>query len=285
MGYLPEYEIYGVRYAHREGSSNEHFLGGDPHDSPMPLDYYVWALVGAGHTFVVDAGFGEQEARSRGRELLRSPAEGLRLVGVEPSDVEDLIITHMHYDHAGTLDDFPNARIHVQDLEMQFATGRQMLHQGIRFAFNVEDVVAMVRRLFREKVVFHQGDQELAPGVSVHHIGGHTMGLQVVRVWTQRGWMVLASDASHFYANMQQGRPFPVLYNVGEMFAGWERCRELAESDDHIIPGHDPLVLQRYPAVSSALEGIAARLDMQPSAPPKSQQPMGQSKLFQQDSE
>lgn len=283
MGELPEYKIYAVRYAHREGSSNEHFLGGDPHNSPMPLDYYVWAIVGADRTYVVDAGFGQKEATSRGRELLRSPADGLRLIGVEPSTVEDLIITHMHYDHAGTLDDFPNARVHVQDLEMQFATGRHMLHQGIRFAFNVEDVVAMVRRLFREKVVFHQGDKELAPGVALHHVGGHTMGLQVVRVWTQRGWVVLASDASHFYANMQQGRPFPVLYNMAEMFAGWERCRELADTDDHIIPGHDPLVLQRYPAVSGELEGIAARLDLQPTPAPKRKETTLQSKLFQQE--
>ncbi len=194
----------------------------------------------------------------------------------------------MHFDHAGTLDDFPNARVHLQDLEMQFATGRHMLHQGIRFAFNVEDVVAMVRRLYQEKVVFHEGDQQLAPGVSVHHLGGHTMGMQVVRVWTQRGWVVLASDASHFYANMQTGRPFPVLYNVADMFAGWRRCAELADSDEHIIPGHDPLTLQLYPAVSPELEGIAARLDLPPAPMPESvvdAASTGGSMLFKQASE
>jgi glyoxylase-like metal-dependent hydrolase (beta-lactamase superfamily II) len=87
------------------------------------------------------------------------------------------------------------------------------------------------------------------------------MGLQVVRVATRRGWLVLASDASHFYANMEQVRPFPIVYNVADMVEGYAQLRSLAESKDHIIPGHDPLVIQRYPAPAPGLEGIAARLD------------------------
>ena len=87
------------------------------------------------------------------------------------------------------------------------------------------------------------------------------MGLQVVRVATRRGWVVLASDASHYYANMQQARPFPIVYNVGDMVEGWRRARGLADSDQHVIPGHDPLVLERYPAPSGALQGTVARLD------------------------
>jgi len=111
-------------------------------------------------------------------------------------------------------------------------------------------------------VRFHDGDAELAPGISLHYIGGHTMGLQVVRVATRRGWLVLASDASHFYANMEQVRPFPIVYNVAEMVEGYERLRALADSPAHIIPGHDPLVLERYPAPpDSALQGIVSRLD------------------------
>jgi glyoxylase-like metal-dependent hydrolase (beta-lactamase superfamily II) len=87
------------------------------------------------------------------------------------------------------------------------------------------------------------------------------MGLQAVRVATRRGWLVLASDASHFYANMEQTRPFPIVFSVADMVAGYERLRALAASPSHIIPGHDPLVMQRYPAPSKALEGIVVRLD------------------------
>jgi glyoxylase-like metal-dependent hydrolase (beta-lactamase superfamily II) len=122
----------------------------------------------------------------------------------------------------------------------------------------------MVRRAYGGRVAFHDGDDELAPGISVHFVGGHTMGLQMVRVWTKRGWVVLASDASHLYANMEQERPFPIVYNVADMLAGYKRAYALAASRRHVIPGHDPLVLKRYPAPSRALEGIVARLDVDP---------------------
>ena len=119
----------------------------------------------------------------------------------------------------------------------------------------------MVRRVFNGRVVFHDGDEEIAPGVSVHHVGGHTMGMQIVRVETRRGIVVLASDSSHLYANMEREIPYPIAYNIGEVLEGYRRARALASSRDHIIPGHDPLVMNRYPAASPALEGWVARLD------------------------
>jgi len=77
---------------------------------------------------------------------------------------------------------------------------------------------------------------------------------------------VLASDASHYYANMEQERPFPIVYNVADMLAGHKKAYALAASRRHVIPGHDPLVLKRYPAPNRALEGIVARLDVDPVA-------------------
>src|SRR5690606_6274997 len=117
--------------------------------------------------------------------------------------VQDVIVTHMHYDHVGTFADFPRARFHLQDTEMAFATGRHMCHGYLQHAYEVEDVTAMVRLAYQDRIVFHDGTQELAPGLSVHHIGGHTAGLQCVRVWTRRGWLVLASDASHYYEQLR----------------------------------------------------------------------------------
>jgi glyoxylase-like metal-dependent hydrolase (beta-lactamase superfamily II) len=258
------YEIYAIRYAHHPRRASENFLGGDPHDGPMPMDYFVWALVGEKQTFVVDTGFNAEMARKRQRELLRTPAEGLKMIGIEPAQVRDVIVTHMHYDHAGCLDQFPNARYHVQDREMAFCTGRHMCHGVTRVPFEASDVTSMVQRIFEGRVTFHDGDDELAPGITLHHIGGHSMGLQVVRVRTRRGWVVVASDASHYYANMEQGRPYPILYNVGEMLEGFDTLFRLAESPRHVIPGHDPLVLSRYPAAKPGLEGIVVRLDAEP---------------------
>jgi len=227
----------------------------------MPLDYYVWGLVSDGGIIVVDTGFDQPMAQKRGRTLLKPLSDGLRAVGINPPVVKDVLITHMHYDHCGNHDLFPQARFHVQDREMKFATGRFMTHPAMRFPFDEDDVVAMVRRVFRGRVVFHDGDEEIAPGVSVHHVGGHTMGMQIVRVNTRRGIVVLASDSSHLYANMEREIPYPIAYNVGEVMEGYRRARSLASSREHIIPGHDPLVMDRYPAAEPGLTGWVARLD------------------------
>jgi glyoxylase-like metal-dependent hydrolase (beta-lactamase superfamily II) len=257
----PQYEVYAIKYAHHARRASENFIGGDPHDGPMPLDYFVWLVRGDGREIVVDTGFSAAVAAKRGRDHLRCPAAALQLLGVDSSKVQDVVITHLHYDHVGNFDLFPAAMLHLQDLEMRYATGRHMSEQAHGGAYDVEDVVGMVRRAYAGRVRFHEGDAEIFPGVSLHLIGGHTMGLQAVRVRTRRGWLVLASDASHFYANMEQQRPYPIVWSVPDMVDGFGRLRELAESPAHIIPGHDPLVLERYPACSESLRGIAARLD------------------------
>ena len=203
------------------------FIGGDPHDGPMPLDYFVWAIKGPDRTFVFDTGFDAPMGEKRQRQFVRSPAVGLKAIGVEPGDVRDVILSHMHYDHCGNYDLFPHARYHLQDIEMAYATGRCMCHAGLRAPFEEDDVVAMVRKLFAGRVVFHDGVDELAPGLTVHHVGGHSKGLQVVRVWTRRGWMVLASDASHFYANMEKAARFRsctatrIRWRATRRCAGW----------------------------------------------------------------
>jgi glyoxylase-like metal-dependent hydrolase (beta-lactamase superfamily II) len=259
------YEIYAIKYAHHDRRASENFIGGDPHDGPMPLDYFIWAIVGENRSFVVDTGFDQEMGDKRQRAMLRPPSEGIKAIGLDPEKIDDVIITHMHYDHAGNHALFPNATYHIQDREMAYCTGRCMCHGELRMAFEPGDVAAMVRRLFEGRMRFHDGASELAPGVSVHHVGGHTDGLQVVRVRTGRGWVVLASDASHLYANLEQARPYPIVYNVGDMLEGFEQVKGLAESPDHIIPGHDPLVMTRYPAPNEALQGGVARLDAPPA--------------------
>jgi glyoxylase-like metal-dependent hydrolase (beta-lactamase superfamily II) len=228
----------------------------------MPIDYFIWAVSNGAQTFVVDTGFDAGEARARGRTLLRTAAQGLETIGIDASKVEDVIVTHLHYDHAGGHDQFPAARFHLQESEMHYATGRHMCSHVMAHPFTADLVADMVRRVFEGRVGFVDGERQLADGLSVHLVGGHSMGLQVVRVRTARGWVVLASDASHFYENMEAGAPFPIVFNVADMVRGWDKLKELASGPDHIVPGHDPLVLERYPAVSADLEGVAVRLDV-----------------------
>jgi glyoxylase-like metal-dependent hydrolase (beta-lactamase superfamily II) len=265
------YEVYAIRYARHERTARANFIasvgGGDEHDGPMPLDYFVWLVRGEAGAFVIDTGFDARAAAERGRQLVAPVGDGLVALGVEPREVRDVIVTHMHYDHAGNHHLFPAARYHLQDAEMAFSTGRAMTHAALRHAYGLGDVQEMVAKVFGGRVDFHAGDHELAPGLSLHLIGGHTAGLQAVRVWTRRGWLVLASDAAHFYANMDEGRPFPIVHDVAAMLEGHRTLKTLASGDDLVIPGHDPLVLARFPAARPDLAGWIARLDADPMAP------------------
>jgi glyoxylase-like metal-dependent hydrolase (beta-lactamase superfamily II) len=258
------HEVYAIRYARHERRSPENFLGGDPHDVLQPIDYFVWAIKGAHGTFIVDTGFDAAMAERRGRELLNPVGSGLRAIGIDPASVRNVIVSHLHYDHTGNYELFPDARYHLQDMEMAYATGRHMCHAHMRIPFEADDVLAMVRKVFAGRVEFHNGDDEIAPGISVHRIGGHSMGLQCVRVKTLRGHVVLASDAAHLYMHLEQGRIFPVVYNVGEVLEGYGKLKMLASSPRHIIPGHDPNVINLYPPGRAGLDNWIVRLDIDP---------------------
>ena len=259
------YEVFAIRYAslgNRKASEN--FIGGDPHEAASDLDYYVWLARSATRIYVIDTGFDAAVGERRGRKTITPPDVGLARLGVDARTVKDVVITHLHYDHVGNFGLFPAATFHLQDDEMAHATGRHMAQEFFSQAYEVDEVVAMVREVYKGRVRFHDGDAELAPGLSLHRIGGHTRGLQVVRVRTRVGWIVLASDASHLYANMNETRPFPIVYDVLRMVEGYRRLRELADSPELIVPGHDPLVMRRYPPAGAGLEEIAVRLDYRP---------------------
>jgi glyoxylase-like metal-dependent hydrolase (beta-lactamase superfamily II) len=257
------WEIYALRYATMAArKASDNFINPpDLHDAPMPIDYFIWLLRDGDRTIVVDTGFSAETAAARGRSILRPVGDVLATMGVVAAEVNDVIVTHLHYDHAGNLPLFGKAHLHLQEREMAFATGRNMCFGCIRHAFEAEDVVAMVRALYAGRVTFHDGEGEIAPGVSVHRVGGHTDGLQMVRIETARGPVVLASDAAHFYANLLLELPFPIVFDLGAMAQGWRAARRLAGGDEtRVVPGHDPAVLTRYPRWQENPEIVALHL-------------------------
>jgi len=261
--------VYAIRYAHREGAQRrDNFYGGDPHDAPMPMSYYAWLVRHEGRDVVVDTGFSAEVALRRpGRELLVDPVAVLAQLGVSAPGVEDVVLTHLHFDHVGGLTAFPRARFWIQDAEMSFWTGRYAARAGFRHAIEPDDVVSMVRLNFDGRLRFVDGDAEVAPGITVHRIGGHSAGLQVVRVQTPGGTVVLCSDAAHYYENLERDRPFSTVHSLPDMYSAFARVRELAGGGGVIVPGHDPEVLDRFPFVEG-LEGIAVRVDPAPPARP-----------------
>ena len=245
------WNVTALRYATVDLRRSDLAIGGDPHDAIGWLDYFIWVIRDGARTVLVDTGFAAEEGARRDRTMLRHPVDALAALGVAPQDVEDVVITHLHYDHAGNLDAFPRARFHLQDREMAFATGRCMCHAPMRQAFSVEDVVAAVRLVYGERVVFHECAYTLHPGLDVHLIGGHSLGLQVVSVDGPRR-VVVASDAAHLGAFLDTGDVFPVFGDLAEVLEGYRRLREIAGPDGVILPGHDPAVMTDW----SAVEGV-----------------------------
>jgi glyoxylase-like metal-dependent hydrolase (beta-lactamase superfamily II) len=256
------YEIIAIKYGERVGTRGSIFIGGDPHEAPLAMDYYIWAIRNAARTIVLDTGFSKIEGERRGRTYLQTPADGLRSVGIDPGSVEDVIISHMHYDHAGNLGMFPKARFHLQTVEMAFATGRGITFGTLGHSFAVEDTLSVVQATFADRVQYYHGDADIAPGIKVHFIGGHAAGLQCVSVETARGRVMLAADVAHYYESFLDEPPFSTHVNMSGMLEGYRTLRRLAPADSHIIPGHDPDVLRRYPAARPGLAGKAVRVDL-----------------------
>jgi glyoxylase-like metal-dependent hydrolase (beta-lactamase superfamily II) len=259
---MKPWEVYAVKYAERNSRTRrDSFLFEDNHDAPHDMDYFIWVLRRDDEILLVDTGYDEEEAAKRGRPIQSSPVEALVPLGITAEMVKTVIVTHLHYDHAGGLHHFPQATIHMQAAEMAYATGPCMCHGLLRAPYSAAHVCEAIQRAYSGKVVFHDGDGEVAKGVTVHRIGGHSRGLQAVRVMTSSGWLCLASDASHYYENFRRNVPFPIVVDVEDMLAGFATVQKLASSPDLVIPGHDPLVRRYFPPVG---DGNISRLDVGP---------------------
>lgn len=245
---MSAWEVFAVKYADRNARTRaDSFIFDDNHDVPHAMDYFMWVLRRGGEVILVDTGYDVEEAAARDRPIRQDPVASLAPFGIAPEDITSVIVTHLHYDHAGGLHLFPNATLHMQAAEMAFATGPCMCHDTLRMPFTAGHVCEAVRRLYSGQVVFHDGDAQVADGVTVHCIGGHSRGLQAVRVQTAVGWMVLASDAAHYYENVFAQKPFPIVVDLQDMLDGFTRLNALASEKKLIVPGHDPLVTQAYP--------------------------------------
>lgn len=246
---MTEWTVHAVKYAERNARTRaDSFIFDDNHNAPHAMDYFMWVLRNGDQTILVDTGYDGAEAEARDRPIAMEPHLALAPLGLKPEDITTLIVTHLHYDHAGGLHLFPNATLHVQAAEMTYATGPCMCHDTLRMPFTATHICEAVMRLYAGKLVFYDGEAEVADGITVHCIGGHSRGLQCVRVRTKSGWLVLASDAAHYYENVRLKKPFPIVVDLQNMLDGFEVLNRLASHPDLIIPGHDPLVSQAFPS-------------------------------------
>ncbi|MEM1399927.1 MAG: N-acyl homoserine lactonase family protein [Pseudomonadota bacterium] len=257
------WEVFAFKYAERNARTRkDSFIFDDHPANQHGMDYFVWLLRSGERQILIDTGYDAEEAQRRDRPILRDPTSALSAFGVDAATIDEVVITHLHYDHAGGLDRYPAATFHVQEAEMVYATGPCMCHGTLKMPFTADHVCQMIQHVYSGRVIFHDGDGQIAPGVTLHRVGGHSRGLQVVRVETASGPLCLASDASHYYENFIAGKPFPIVVDAQDMLSGFDRIIALAGSENRVIPGHDPLVMSHFPMVDRV--DFARRLDVGP---------------------
>lgn len=257
------WQVYALKYAERNSRTRQDSFILDPHhDLPHAMDYFIWVVMSGDRVILVDTGYDDKEAEKRGRPVLRHPAQALKALGLSAEMITDIVITHLHYDHAGCLDAFPNATFYLSPTEMAYATGPCMCEGPLKAPYTADHVCEMIRALYSGRVIFTETAAQIADGVILHKIGGHSRGLQAVQVNTESGWLCLASDASHYYENFLQRKPFPIVVDVADMLTGFDVIQSLASSTEMVIPGHDPLVTELYP--SEGHSGFVWRLDKGP---------------------
>jgi glyoxylase-like metal-dependent hydrolase (beta-lactamase superfamily II) len=250
------YEVYALKYAERDTTTCQFFYRESSHD-PLTLHYFVWLILGGPQPILVDTGFPQDEATKRGMRNYVTPAAMVERAGVRPADVPIALITHLHYDHWAGHGFFPAAEFWIQRDEVAFWTGPFGRTPAFRQSANVDSLANLVTLNYGNRVRILDGDGDVAPGVRVHRVGGHTAGLQIVTVQTARGTVVLTSDASHFYRNVETRQPVQIMTSLPEMLTAFETIDALAGAERLIVAGHDPQVSDRFKTVEPGIIKIA----------------------------
>jgi len=250
------YEVLALKYGERDTTACQFFYREASHE-PITLHYYVWLILGGPHPILVDTGFLDDDARARGIRNYVSPAVVVERAGVKPGDVPQILITHLHYDHWAGHRLFPGAEFWIQRDEVAFWTGPWGRYDAFQQSANVGALANLVTLNYANRVRIIDGDREVLPGLRVHRVGGHTAGLQIVSVETRRGTVVLTSDASHFYRNVEKRQPVQIITSLPEMLAAFETIDALAGAQRLIVAGHDPAVADRFKTVEPGIITIA----------------------------
>lgn len=251
---------YGTLATTKAESYYRYHAYGEP-DAAVQMDYFFWVLRQGDDVTVVDTGFDATVGTRRGRTSLCTPSEALAGLDLTPADVSRVIVTHFHYDHIGNLALFPDAEILLSGRELDFWIGPWA--KRFQFAQVVEEhEIAYVEAAHRNGRVTRLGDDDtITPGLRTLWVGGHTPGQLVVTVATEdQGEVVLASDALHFYEEMELDRPFAILADLPEMYQAYQLLRELSTEPDRVlVAGHDPSVMRQFPGIGG-LEDVAVHI-------------------------
>jgi glyoxylase-like metal-dependent hydrolase (beta-lactamase superfamily II) len=251
-GTKPEYEVFAIRYATIPDFRVAQLVRGAEPDRKLDIAMIIWLVRGNGRNILVDSGFYREQFFKQWKiKDFVKPSDALAQLGLKPEDITDVIITHMHWDHADGMDLFPKARIWVQKDEYTYYTGEAWQQKGTHGGIDPDDVLSLVRLNMEGRVTLVNGDaQEIIPGVTCYIGGRHTYQSQYVGVNGKTGTVILASDNVYLYENLDKHVPIAASVDVEANLRAQDRMRQLAGNLKLIIPGHDPAEFERFRTVS-----------------------------------
>lgn len=244
----PQYEVFAIKYATIPDFRVSGLVAGADKDRKLDIAMMIWLVRGNGRTILVDSGFyREQFFRQWKVADFLKPSEAIAHAGLKPEDITDVILTHMHWDHADGMDLFPKARIWVQKEELEYYAGSGWQARNTHGGIDPDDVLAAVKLNTQGRVGLVNGDaQEILPGIVCYTGGKHTYQSQFVTVNSSAGTIVLASDNMYLYENLEKHVPIAATLDAVSNLRAQDRMRELAASPRLIIPGHDPAVMKNF---------------------------------------
>jgi len=245
----PNYEVYAIRYATLPDFPVSELVAGAEPTRKLDIAMMIWLVRGDSRNILVDSGFyHERFFKDWQVKDFTKPSETLKRVGLKPEDITDVIITHMHWDHADGMDLFPNARIWIQKDELQYYAGEAWQSKDTHGGIDEEDVLTLVRLNTQGRVGLVNGDaQAIISGVTCYTGGKHTWQSQYVGVQTAMGTIVLASDNMYLYENLERHAPIATTVDAASNLRAQDRMKQIATRPGFIIPGHDPAVFSKFP--------------------------------------
>lgn len=247
----PEYEVLTIRYATIPDFPVSALVKGADPARKTDIAMMVWLVRGGGRNVLVDSGFyRDQFFKSwKVRDFVR-PDEVVQRAGVKAEEITDVVLTHVHWDHADGADLFPKARIWIQKDEYAYYTGPAWQAGGKHGGVDPDDLVALLRANTADRLRLVDGESEILPGIRVHVGGRHTWASQYVSVSTKKGTVVIASDNLYLYENLDKHLPIAQTFDEESNLRAQDRMKQLAPDPRLIVPGHDPAVMTRFPKVA-----------------------------------
>ena len=246
----PEYSIQAIRYANSPGFPVSGLVIGAPKDETVDIAFVIWLIRGGGRNILFDSGFHhEQWFKHFAMTDFLGPDEAVKLAGVQPEEITDIVISHAHWDHMGGIDLFPKAAVWIQKEEFRYYTGEAWQPGGHHGGIDPEDVQQLVKLNTEGRVRLVDGDDvEIFPGIRVYTGARHTYASQYLRV-EGNPTFVLASDNCYLYRNLAEHKASATFSKADEPanIKNQARMIELAGSADRVVPGHDPLQFQKFP--------------------------------------